>query len=249
MKVTNASPGMSIVIPCYNEEPAIPNLAEQLRELQKAVAGQYPLEWIFVDDGSTDNTVATIEQYCKDFSPQQFVRHPANRGLTAALDSGFKIAGQPWTACLDADCTYPPLLLLDLYEAAQAGFDVVTASPYHSDGAVENVARWRIFLSQAASQLYRWLATTKLSCYTCCVRIYRTSLLQSTPTPQAAGFVGVTELLCMLDRSGAKIGEVPAVLRPRQHGTSKMQTCRTTLRHLRLLLRLAITKGPAGPTV
>jgi dolichol-phosphate mannosyltransferase len=235
---SNAVIALSIVIPCYNEADSVPRLAQQLTEAMSAWNPRIPWEIVFVDDGSRDDTAKLIDQFSSQWQHWQLVRHDKNRGLTAAILSGAHKAGGRWVAVLDADCTYSPRLLRMLFDRAQKGFDVVTASPYHAEGQVRNVARWRIALSRIASLMYGQLFRTHLTCYTACVRIYRRELLCNSPQLRFTGFVGITELLWHLERMGAKLAEVPATLHPRITGTSKMRTLHTAINHLKLMFSM-----------
>ena len=230
--------GISIVVPCYNEVDGVENLRAKLMRWAEQRTAKLTWELVAVDDGSTDATSEALKSEFDDLANFQLLQHVENRGLTSALATGFQAARGRWIVCLDADCTYDPILIDQLLAHAETGFDVVTASPYHPQGGVENVAAWRIGISRLASRIYGQLFNGKLSCYTCCVRIYDSSILKSCPPIHSTGFVGVTELLWQLDRKRIKMGEIPATLRSRQTGVSKMRTLRTTLRHLRLLGRI-----------
>lgn len=229
---------VSIVIPCFNEEEALGDLHQHLLEMIEDASEDVTWEFVLVDDGSTDGTQTAIQNIVEGEPRFHLVTHATNRGLIAALQTGFSAACGRWVACLDADCTYSPLLVNRLLEKAEEGFDCVTASPYHAQGKVENVTAWRIALSRFASVLYGTVMRSKLSCYTCCVRIYDRRLLTNCKL-DFPGFVGVTELLYRLNRQGARIGEIPAVLRPRTKGVSKMRTLSTTWTHLKLLSTIA----------
>jgi dolichol-phosphate mannosyltransferase len=194
-------------------------------------------EWhfLFVDDGSSDDTLSQLQLAFSDWEKATVLKHDQNRGLIAALQTGFQACSTEWVAVIDSDCTYDPMLLIQLLSKANVEqFDVVTASPYHPEGSVGNVPAWRIAISRAASLLYRFPMRNKLTCYTCCVRVYKTSLVKACKI-HSTGFVGVTELLWRLDRAGAKVGEVPATLKPRTTGVSKMRTVRTMINHFRLM--------------
>ena len=236
---------ISVVVPCFNESESIEQLKEKLGKLLEVAQDQLPeLSWhfIFVDDGSSDSTHADLKRAFADWKTAQVIQHAQNLGLIAALQTGFSACQTNWAAVIDSDCTYDPLLLIELVRKAKAdGFDVVTASPYHAQGSVGNVPAWRIGISRCASQLYRWPMRNKLSCYTCCVRVYRTSLVRQCKII-SSGFVGVTELLWRLDQLGARIGEFPATLMPRITGVSKMRTFRTMLLHFKFLSSIAREK-------
>ncbi len=229
---------IGVVIACYNEAEGIEGLHHRLQRMLET--GDPSLRWqlVIVNDGSTDETQRNLEEHFGGWDNALLICHEQNQGLIAGLQTGFAHAASDWVACLDADCTYDPQIIHQLYRyAIDNDVDVVTASPYLPQGRVENVTRWRIALSNLASRMYRLVMRSKITCYTGCVRIYRTDLVQDLHL-QCPGFVGVTELLWRLDRQGARIGEVPAVLTSRQTGTSKMRTFRTMIQHFGLLVRI-----------
>ena len=115
---------------------------------------------------------------------------------------------------------------------------MVTASPYHRNGGVQNVPGWRLLLSKGASVLYRRVLRTKIASYTSCFRVMRRSAMLDIE-PTAPGFQGVPEMLGLLDLKGGKIIEFPTVLAVRLFGASKMKTLNTVAGTLRLLCRLA----------
>jgi glycosyltransferase involved in cell wall biosynthesis len=91
-----------IQIPCYNEETALPTT---LRDLPRTLPGVDQIEYLVVDDGSTDHTV----QVAQEFGVQHIVRHKQNRGLAAAFGSGLDAAlalGADLIVNTDADNQY-----------------------------------------------------------------------------------------------------------------------------------------------
>jgi hypothetical protein len=121
------------------------------------------------------------------------------------------------------------------------GVDLVTASPYHPQGKVFNVPAWRLSLSKGLSRLYRLVLDHKLATYTSCFRVYRRGAVMGLPV-KAGGFLGVAEMLGLLDLAGGRIVECPAALEVRLLGRSKMKIARTMAGHLRLLARLAAAR-------
>lgn len=240
-----AENAITVVVPCFNESESVTQLKDRLDQLQqKAQKQSHVFEWrfLFVDDGSSDSTFTDLQAAFGSWSNAQVLQHPQNRGLIAALQTGFAACETEWVGVIDSDCTYDPALLIDLLNKAdEDSLDAVTASPYHPQGSVGNVPAWRIWLSRCASLLYKIPMRNKLTCYTSCVRVYRTELVKKCEIV-SSGFVGVTELLWRLDYAGAKIGELPATLNPRTTGVSKMRTYRTALQHFRLLGRIAKQK-------
>ena len=91
-----------IQIPCFNEAESLPHAVEQL---PRTVAGCDVVEWLVIDDGSIDETVAVAERLGVD----RIVRHPVNRGLAAAFMTGLEAAlaaGADIIVNTDADNQY-----------------------------------------------------------------------------------------------------------------------------------------------
>ncbi len=228
---------ISIIVPFYNEEEGIPNLREKLVALTKVLAPTHELECVLVDDGSEDNSEGVAKQTFVGMPLAVFVKHQQNRGLGAAMRTGFSKATGDIVCAIDSDCTYDPMLMPRLLEALEkTGADIATASPYHPDGGVDNVIGWRLFLSRGASWMYRIVCSSKLYTYTSMMRAYRRAVIQSVPF-QSDGFAGVTEILLRASQQGYRVVEVPMVLHSRVTGTSKMKVMRSIGMHLQLMLR------------
>jgi dolichol-phosphate mannosyltransferase len=238
---------LAVVVPCYNEAESLANLAAGLARLRAAVAEEYELEMVLVDDGSRDGTWPLLQEQFADEPAIRLLKHETNRGIAAAIGTGIREATAEIVASLDADCTYEPTQLVALLRLLNEGVDVVVASPYHPAGRVVGVPRWRLALSRFASRLYGLVMRNRLHTYTSCVRIYRRSSVVDLALSHG-GFVGVVELLWQVDRRGGRIVECPAVLSVRATGQSKMRIARTTLAHLRFLTRCAWQRltGAAG---
>lgn len=242
--VVRSDPGkalepVTVVIPCYNEESALPYLANTLRSVETSLHDSgYSPEFLFVDDASQDTTPQRIEELFGDWKNVRLVRHEQNRGVAAGIMTGLGAAETEIVCSMDCDCTYDPHELVRMIPMLAEGVDMVTASPYHRAGGVRNVPGWRLFLSKGASWLYRRTLRSKLDTYTSCFRVYRRSSVADLPLSEN-GFLGVAEMLGRLDLRGGKIVEHPAVLEVRLFGFSKMKTARTIFGHLTLLSRLA----------
>jgi polysaccharide deacetylase family protein (PEP-CTERM system associated) len=229
---------VTVVIPCYNEQEALPYLANTLRSVEnKLASGGYAANFLFVDDKSKDRTLSMLNELFGDWPNVSIVEHETNKGVAGGVMTGIRSAKTDIVCSMDCDCTYDPhelLRMLPLVEDA----DLVTASPYHKDGGVRNVPEWRLFLSKGASFLYRRVLKSKLDTYTSCFRVYRRSAFAEMDLDET-GFLGVAEMLGRVDIAGGKIVEFPAVLEVRLFGASKMKTAKTIAGHLKLLTRLA----------
>lgn len=240
-----ARDAVSVVVPCYNEEKALPYLGNTLRSVEAALGDTYDLRFIFVDDGSRDETLATLRRLFGGHSNCSVIHHERNLGVAAAILTGVRAAGSEIVCSIDCDCTYDPHELRRMIPLLGEGVGLVTASPYHPEGHVRNVPPWRLSLSRAASFLYRRVLRQKLHTYTSCFRVYRRSVVEGLSLHEP-GFLGIAETLGRLDLKRIRIVEHPATLQVRIFGHSKMKTLRTIFGHLRLLTRLAVLRAAHG---
>lgn len=230
---------VTVAIPCYNEVETLPYLANTLRSLEsRMVEAGYSPTFLFVDDKSTDATLTVINELFGGRSNVSIVEHAENKGVAAGIMTAIRSANTEIVATLDCDCTYDPHEIVQMLALLANEVDMVTASPYHRDGGVRNVPGWRLFLSKGASFLYRRVLSAKLGTYTSCFRVYRRDAMVGLELTEN-GFLGVAEMLGLLDLNGGKIVEYPTVLEVRLFGFSKMKTVRTILGHIDLLSRLA----------
>jgi glycosyltransferase involved in cell wall biosynthesis len=116
------SPGLTVLIPCYNE-------GEQVDVAYRAVCEAFEsvpaLELLFVDDGSTDDTLSRLEWLAEQDPRVRYLSFARNFGLAAAVTAGFRYASQPWTVQLDADLQIQPGETWALLDEAARGYDIV----------------------------------------------------------------------------------------------------------------------------
>ena len=109
---------ISVVIPVCNEEE---NVAPLALEIQAALGAHRPFEILFVDDGSTDGTVAAIESIRADKVPEiRLLRHSARCGQSSAVHTGVRAARAEWVATLDGDGQNDPADIPALLKAQAA---------------------------------------------------------------------------------------------------------------------------------
>lgn len=230
-----------IVVPCFNEADSVSKLRQNLERLSEALPSHYAIEFLLVDDGSSDGTAESLEIEFQDFAAARVLRHERNQGIAAAISTGIEAAAAEIVCSIDADCSYDPVQLLEMLPLLTDDVAMVVASPYHPLGKVNHVPAWRLKLSKAASGLYRLVLRQKLHTYTSCFRVYRRSAVVKVPL-RNGGFVGIAELVCELDRRGQKIVEAPATLDIRTTGQSKMRVLRAGWAHLRLIGRAGLSR-------
>lgn len=229
---------LTLVIPCYNEADTLRYLQKTLHRFAQRAAGLFALDYVFVDDGSSDDTWSLLQEHFGNRQGVRLVRHERNKGIAAALVTGFGYARSDFVAAIDADCTFAPEQLIEMMALMSEQVDVVVASPAHAQGRMLAVPAWRSLLSRGAALLHRSILRHKLTSYTSCFRLYRRRVLQNVVVCDP-GFCGVTEILGRLDLAGCRIVEYPAVLETRLLGSSKIRILRTIAGHLKLALRLA----------
>ena len=107
---------ISIVVPCYNEEAALPLF---YREITRVAGEMAPVEFefLFVDDGSRDGTLPLLRQLAREDPRVRFLSFSRNFGKEAAMLAGLQHARGDYTALMDADLQDPPSLLPSLYRA------------------------------------------------------------------------------------------------------------------------------------
>ncbi|HRI04018.1 MAG TPA: glycosyltransferase [Pyrinomonadaceae bacterium] len=233
---------VSIVIPCYNEEESLPYLAKTLASVETRLNDiGYTSELVFVDDKSQDDTLNVMHSLFGEHRNVQILEHEVNKGVAGGIMTGIRAAKTEIVCSIDCDCTFDPHELVKMIPLLKEDVDMVTASPYHKDGGVQNVPGWRLLLSKGASVLYRRVLRTKIASYTSCFRVFRRSAMVNI-NPTAPGFHGVPEMLGLLDLEGGKIVEFPTVLAVRLFGVSKMNTLKTIVGTVKLLSHLAMLR-------
>jgi dolichol-phosphate mannosyltransferase len=221
----------TIVVPCWNEEAALAPLFERLQAL---VAPRPGWDVLFVDDGSTDRTAQMLDQAARRYDWARVLHHDGNKGLGAAIRTGFQNSSSADVICtIDSDGTYPPERLPEFVDLIGRGADVVTASPWHPENR-QSEGGHRILLSRGVSFCYRIVTGTRLFTYTALFRAYRRTAIDGL-TFDSNGFPAVTEILIRMLGRGAVVAEVPMPLKARELGESKMSTRKAIQGHLRLL--------------
>jgi polyisoprenyl-phosphate glycosyltransferase len=114
---------VSFVIPVFNEENNVRILLEQL---ESTLAGfNYDFEFIFVDDGSTDNSLAVMKELSSQRSNIYYVELSRNFGHQYALKAGLDVANGDCIISMDSDLQHPPEVTAKLIKKWEEGYDVV----------------------------------------------------------------------------------------------------------------------------
>lgn len=116
---------ISIIIPCYNEEKSLPLFYEELMKSINEFENT-DFEFIFVNDGSTDDTLAFLKNLAKTDARVKYVSFSRNFGKESAIYAGLEHASGDYVTLMDADLQDPPSLLLEMYKSVtEEDFDAV----------------------------------------------------------------------------------------------------------------------------
>lgn len=116
---------ISAIIPCYNEEQALPFLYEELEKVSNSM-NYVDFEFIFINDGSKDKTLDVIKELRKKDQRVRYVSFSRNFGKEAAIYAGLQAATGNYVAMLDADLQDPPHLMEEMYNSIKTeGYDCV----------------------------------------------------------------------------------------------------------------------------
>lgn len=229
---------LSIIVPCFNEQEGLENLAANIKDLEGVFQGDYEL--ILVDDGSRESMVDALRATFPESHRRtvKVIRHDRNRGIGAAVRTGIENASGNYIATIDSDCTYKPVHLADMLDMLKREHaDVITASPYHPRGEVVGVPGNRLILSKGLSMIYRIILRCRIYTYTSMFRIYRADAVKKIDL-ESNGFLSIAEMLIKMYKQGCKVMEYPAVLTRRQYGVSNAKVLKVIKEHLGFICKI-----------
>ncbi len=117
---------ISIIVPCYNEQAAIPFFYKEIDRISQVMKEETDFELLFVDDGSKDGTMAVLRELAANDKRVRYVSFSRNFGKEAAMYAGLENARGDLVAILDADLQDPPSLLPEMYASIKNdGYDSV----------------------------------------------------------------------------------------------------------------------------
>ena len=114
---------ISVIVPCFNEQESLPFFYEEINKVSKQM-NALSFEFIFVDDGSKDNTLSVIKEYASKDERVKYISFSRNFGKEAAIYAGFEACIGDYAVLMDADLQDPPSLLPEMYKAIkEEGYD------------------------------------------------------------------------------------------------------------------------------
>jgi glycosyltransferase involved in cell wall biosynthesis len=220
-----AAPFLSLVIPVYNEYANLNALHQELLATLPAMAVDY--EIIYVDDGSTDQSLAILKEIAAQDETVTVIQFRRNFGQTAALAAGIDFATGQVVVCLDADLQNDPADIPRLLDKLAEGYDLVSGWRKKR----QDHWLWRTFTSTVANWVISLITKVKLHDYGCTLKAYRRDLLDHIRLyGQMHRFIPALAVFV-----GASLTEIPVNHRPRVHGRSNYGLGRTFIVILDLL--------------
>jgi glycosyltransferase involved in cell wall biosynthesis len=207
---------ISIVIPVFNEADNIQPLHS---EITQALEGRFSYEIIYVDDGSSDNSLSCLIDIAQNDPYTRVIRFRRNFGQTAALSAGFKYARGNIVVPLDGDGQNDPADIPALVGKLDEGYDIV--SGWRKDR--QDNPMTRTLPSRIANCLIGKITGVKLHDYGCTLKAYRAESLEPIRLyGEMHRFIPA-----LASWGGEKVTEMPVNHRPRTRGKTKYGLNRT----------------------
>src|SRR6266581_4204314 len=215
--VMNEAIKFSIVVPLYNEEASVTPLYVRLTQVMTGL--DEPYEIVFVDDGSTDQTLKTLYEVYESDSRVSIVTLRRNFGQTPALKAGFDAARGEIIISMDGDLQHDPEEIPAFITKLEEGYDIV------SGWRAQRQDRWltRRLPSRIANWMMAKLSGVPLHDFGTTFKAYRRETIQNL---QLYGELH-RFIPALAAWSGARITEIPINNPPRQNGKSNYGLSRT----------------------
>ena len=218
---TDSAPALSVVVPVFQEEANVPELARRLDSALRAIGRTY--EIILVDDGSADGTWPALLAAARTYPRLRLLRFRRNFGQTAAMSAGFDAARGEIIVTLDADLQNPPEEIPKLLAKMDEGYDIVSGWRKNRQDEAS-----RTIISRQANRILRILtdiSEEEVHDFGCSLKAYKSDVLKQVRLyGEMHRFVPA---LCK--RIGAKIADVPVEHAARTAGKSKYRISTRTL--------------------
>ncbi|HTR82173.1 MAG TPA: glycosyltransferase family 2 protein [Bacteroidota bacterium] len=227
---------ISVVIPLFNEEQSLKELADQLKSALVKLGGRYEL--IFVDDGSTDNSFRVLRDLHFRNNRIKVIRFRRNYGKSAALMVGFQKAQGEYVVTMDADLQDDPAEIPNLIRQVKSGFDVVSGwKKKRRDPITKTIP----------SKFFNFVTSTmtgiKIHDFNCGLKAYRRDVIKNV------NVYGELHryIPALAHWQGFKIGELVVQHRARKYGKTKFGMGRFFRGFLDLMTVLFTTRYISRP--
>lgn len=204
---------LSVVVPVRNEQD---NVASLIAEINAALQPVIQHEIIYIDDGSTDGTYATLKELQRQYTQLRIVRHVKSCGQSTAVRTGVKLAKFDWIATLDGDGQNNPADIPKLLSALAEGVELV--------GGNRRQSRRDTWIKRLSSVIANTVRSNMLKDDTpdtgCGLKLFSRAAFLDLPY-----FDHMHRFLpALIKRRGGKVVSVHVSHRNREHGKSNYGT-------------------------
>ena len=223
-----AGPDLCVVMPVYNEGPAIERV---LRGLEAAVATSH--EVLVVYDFDEDTTIGPVAALAEELPGIRLHRNTRGPGVLNAMRAGIEAATAPFVLITMADGSDDHTIVDRMVEHARRGAALVAATRYSLGGRQIGGPRLKGLMSRAAGLSLRWIGRVPVHDATNSFKLYRRDFLESVAIESTGGFELALELTVKAHRAGLPMAEVPTTWRDRSEGESRFDLRRWLPLYLR----------------
>ncbi|MEA3183670.1 MAG: hypothetical protein QOJ74_147, partial [Ilumatobacteraceae bacterium] len=192
---------VSAVFPCYNDSVTIGGLVDDVYAALSPIVPD--VEVIVVNDGSADDSRATLDALAGDRPWLRVIHHEVNGGYGKALVSGFNAARNEWIFYTDGDAQYDAREAALLVPLATDQIDIVQG---YKIGRGDPL--YRKVIGRVYHHVVKRLFSLKVRDTDCDFRMFRRQLIIDRPLTSTSGVICV-EMMRSFDRSGARFVEFP----------------------------------------
>ncbi|MFZ4793897.1 MAG: glycosyltransferase family 2 protein [Blastocatellia bacterium] len=211
------NPALSIFLPVFNEEENLERLHTSLLGTLSKLGKSF--EIIYVDDGSSDRSLAILSDFAQQDARVRVIAFRRNYGQTAAMSAGIDAARGDVLIPMDADFQNDPVDIARLLAKLDEGFDVV--SGWRKDR--QDAFFTRTFPSRIANWLISRIGRVPLHDYGCSLKAYRREVLKDVHLyGEMHRFIPI-----YASWAGGRVAELPVTHHPRLAGKSKYGLSRT----------------------
>jgi len=201
-------PALSVVIPAYNEENRLPQTLSSVHSFLTAAGSEF--EVIVVNDGSSDNTVAVVEEFAKHHAGIRLLSYGANRGKGYAVKAGVLASTGDLVLVDDADGNAPIEELTRLRDAIDSGADVAIGSRNKpNSGTVIKALAYRTLMGNTFNRIVQALLLPGIYDSQCGFKLFKRQCAQDVfAVSTVTGYAFDVEILFIAKMRGYKISEV-----------------------------------------
>ncbi|RJR15955.1 glycosyltransferase family 2 protein [Candidatus Microgenomates bacterium] len=201
---------LSLIIPCYNETNRITHgLTETTNYLRQQ---PYLSEIIFVDDGSTDETLSNAQKLLKSFSTKKIIQLPRNRGKGAAIRAGMLEASGQFLVFIDIDLSTPLTELPRLLDALRSHKVAIGIRRHPKARVTVHQPKLREFLGHIFTKLVTFLVVPGIYDATCGFKGFQKNAAKELfSKSRLNAWAFDAEILFLARQKGYAIAQIPVV--------------------------------------